>query len=115
MGATRASKSLPRCSTLSAVPGAARGGDIAHRNGALERGREAAAGDFADVIAFTIEYQRTLSHRLAPIDVEADALLRRLALKLGEDAHRAGEAAFGTAALVDGEGQAGHHRCGVEV
>ena len=31
-------------------------------------------------------------------------------LELGEDPHRAGEAAFGAAALVDREGQAGHHR-----
>src|SRR5437764_2001229 len=91
------------------------GRDIAHGDGALERGREAAAGDLADLIAFAVEDERTLAHGLAAVDIEADALLRRAILELGEDAHRAREASLGAAALIDGEGQAGHHRRGIEV
>ena len=111
MAVTRASNSLPRCSSFSAVPGSANVvRDIAHGDRALQRRREAAAGDPADLIAFAVEHQRAFANRLAAVDLEADALLRRTVLDLRENAHRAGEAAVGAAPLVDCEGEAGHDR-----
>src|SRR5437870_282372 len=77
--------------------------DIAHGDRSLERGGEAAARDLANLVSFAVEDERALADGLTAVDVEADALLRRSVLELGEDAHRAREAAFGTAALVDRE------------
>src|SRR5437764_15402601 len=75
--------------------------DIAHGNGPLQRGREAAAGDLADLIAFAVKDERAFADGLTALDVEADALLRRAVLKLGEDTHSAWEAASAAAPLVD--------------
>src|SRR5438270_13990600 len=88
---------------------------IPHGDRALQRGREAAAGDLTDLIALAIENQRALADWLAALDIEADAFLRRAILKLRDNAHGPRKAALGAAALVDGEGQPGHHRRGVEV
>ena len=63
----------------------------------------AAAGDAADLIAFAVEDQRALAHRLLAVDEQADALLHRAIVDLAEDPQRAGEAALGAAALADRE------------
>ena len=68
-----------------------------------------------ELIAFAVEDQRAFAHRLAALDLEADAQLRRAVEKLGEDPHRPGKPAFGAAALVDGEIEAGHDRRGRRV
>src|SRR5690242_6232504 len=65
--------------------------DIAHGDRALQRRREAAARDLAELIALIVEDQSALANRLAALDVEADALLGRTILDLGEDAHRSGK------------------------
>ena len=43
----------------------------------------AADGDPADLIAFAVEDQRALAHRLAAFDQQADALLGRAIVELG--------------------------------
>src|SRR3954447_24361930 len=79
---------------------------ITHRNRALQRGREATAGDLADLVAFRIENERAFTNRLAPLDFEADALLRGAVLQFRKDAQGTWEAALGATPLVDGEGEA---------
>ena len=76
----------------------------------MQRGREAAARDLSNLIALTVEDEGALANRLPSVDFEPDPLLRNTILKLTQDAHVAGKAALGAAALVDGERQAGHHR-----
>src|SRR6185312_16845420 len=88
---------------------------ITHGNRALQRWREAAAGDLADFIAFSIEHERALADRLPTVDLEADTLLRGLVLELGEDAQRTGEPALGAATLVDREIEVGHDWRRIEV
>src|SRR4051794_31973653 len=89
--------------------------DIAHGDRALQRWREAAAGDLADLTALAVEDKRALAHRLATLDFQADALLRRSILEFGENSHGPGKTALGPAPLVDGEGQAGHDRRGASI
>src|SRR3954462_3354823 len=84
--------------------------DIAQGDRALQRWREAAAGDPPDLIAFAGEHQRAFAHRLASVDLEAAPPRRRTILELRKDAHRSGEPALGAAARVDREVEASHHR-----
>src|SRR4051794_22529157 len=89
--------------------------DIAHGDRALQRWREAAAGDLADLIALAVEDKGALAHRLAPFDFKANPLLRRSILELGKDSQGSGKASLSSATLVDGEGQAGHDRRGASI
>src|SRR5215208_4558973 len=68
--------------------------DIAHRDRPLQRWRKAAARDSADFTAFAVEHERPFPNRLAALDVESDALLRRSTVELGEDSERSGEASL---------------------
>src|SRR6185437_6452490 len=62
-----------------------RRGNIAHGDRPLQRWREPAARDLAHLIAFAVEDERTLAHRLAAIDFESDALFDGAILELGHD------------------------------
>ena len=97
----------PRTATCSLVPGAAmRRRHEAERDGAIERGREAAGGDAADRGAGGIEDFGALAGRGA-LDEEADADAAQIAGEFLEDAWRAGEIGGLAAALGDGEVEPG--------
>ena len=88
---------------------------IGHRDRRLEHRREAAAGDLADCIALGIDHHRALADRLAAEHGKADAADDRAAVQLADDARGAVEAAFGAAALGNGEAEIGGDRRGVGV
>src|SRR5262245_60583048 len=85
------------------------GGDVAHGDRPLQAGREAAAGDPPDLIAFAVEDQCALANRLPPFDVEPDSLLRRALLDLLEDTGGAREIAFRAPPLADRKAEASHN------
>src|SRR4029453_6582912 len=96
---------------------AERRGDIAHGDRPLQRRREGSACHPANFIALAVQHQSALAHWLATLDSEADALLDRAILDLGDDPHVAGKAALGAAALADRGLEVGpdRRRLGVEV
>ena len=58
---------------------------VTHGDRPLQRGRKAAAGDLADLIAFAVEDERAFANRLAAINLQADAFLWRAVLQFGEN------------------------------
>ena len=79
--------------------------DVAHGDGAAERGREAARRDLADDLAADRDLRALARDRLA-LGQEADALARRALGDLLLDDRGAGEAALHAALLADAPQQA---------
>src|SRR5262252_7976677 len=95
---------------LAAVAGV-RALDVAHGDGAAERGRKAARRDLADDLAGDCDLAAFARDRLA-LGQQPDALARRALCDLLLDDGRPGEAAVGAALLADAPHQARFDRRG---
>src|SRR6185437_109731 len=84
--------------------------DIPHGNRTFERGREAAAGDRADLFAAGIDDRRVAARDLPAFRLDADAAPRRALRELALDDRGTGKAAFLAPPLLDRPGEIGLDR-----